>query len=71
MDASDERALKILDYFANLPRVVGPVTLTDEYLAHIARVEALPQNQPGSDKSWVHRVIENSRRMYASAKLKP
>ncbi len=50
MDA-DERALKILDEFAKAPREVGPVTLSQEYLDHIARVEALSQNQPGADKS--------------------
>lgn len=70
MDESDERALNILDAFANAPRETGPVTLSQEYLDDIARVEALPQNQPGADKSWVPRAIENSKRMYARAVLK-
>ena len=69
MDA-DERALKILDEFARAPRETGPVTLSPEYLDHIARVESLPENQSGADKSWVDRTIRNSRRMYASAVLK-
>lgn len=69
MDA-DERALRILEEFARAPREVGPVTLSREYLDHIARVEALPQNQPGADKSWVHRAICSSRRTHASAVLK-
>ncbi len=55
MDA-DERALKILDEFAKAPREVGRVTLSQEYLDHIARVEALPQNQPGADKTARHRA---------------
>ena len=70
MDADTRRALSILDAFQKLPKVVGPVTLSQEYLDHIARVEALPENQPGADKSWVHRAIEKSRRMHAGAVLK-
>jgi hypothetical protein len=70
MDADTRRALDILDAIQRLPKEVGPVTLSQEYLDHIARVEALPQNQSGADKSWVHRAIEKSRRMYASAVLK-
>ena len=69
MDA-DERALRILEEFARAPREAGPLTLSPEYLDHIARVESLPENQPGADKSWVYRAIRNSRRMYARAILK-
>ena len=43
------------------------IDLTDDYLALIARVEALPQNQSGSDKSWVARLQEWSRAHYARA----
>lgn len=71
MDADDERALKILDGFAKLPKEVGPVILSQDYLDHIARVESLPENQSGADKSWAFRAIQNSRRMYARAVLKP
>ena len=71
MDADTQRVLSILDAFAKLPKEVGPVTLSQEYRDHIARVEALPQNQAGADKSWVYRAIEKSRRMYARAILKP
>jgi len=53
MDADTRRALSILDAFAKLPKEVGPVTLSQDYLDHIARVEALPENQAGADKSWV------------------
>jgi hypothetical protein len=53
MDA-DERALRILDEFARAPRETGPVTLSQEYLDHIARVESLPQNQSGADKTARH-----------------
>jgi hypothetical protein len=51
MDASDERALRILDEFGRAPREVGPVTLSEDYLAAIARVESLPENQSGADKT--------------------
>ena len=67
---ADERALKILDAIARERREVGPVTLSREYLDDVARVEALPQNQPGADKSWVYRAIRSSQEMYARAVLK-
>jgi hypothetical protein len=44
MDADTKRALEILDAFAKLPKEVGPVTLSREYLDHIAKVEALPES---------------------------
>ncbi len=69
MDA-DERARRILDVAERAPRETGPVTLRADYLEDIARVEALPENQSGADKSWFHRVIESSRRMYTRAAQK-
>ena len=51
MDEADERVLKILDEFARAPREVGPLALSEEYLAAVARVEALPENQSGVDKT--------------------
>ena len=66
MDA-DERALKILDEFAKAPREVGPVTLSQEYLDHIARVEALSPNQPGADKTSRHRAEAEFRNHYRRA----
>jgi hypothetical protein len=50
MDA-DERARRILDEFAKAPREAGPVTLSQDYLDHIARVESLLENQSGTDKT--------------------
>jgi hypothetical protein len=67
MDTADERALRILDRFARLPREVRPVTLTEQYLAHIARVEALPQNQSGTDKTTRHRGQAEFRNHYRRA----
>jgi len=41
--------------------------MTDDYLQLIAQVEALAQNQPRTDKSWVVRLIESSARHYRRA----
>jgi hypothetical protein len=70
MDADTQRALQILDAFQKLPKEVGPVTLSQGYLENIARVEALPENQAGADKSWVHRAQANFRRHYQRARLR-
>lgn len=37
----------------------GPIVLSDEYLRLIERVEALPQNRPGTDKTWTERALES------------
>ena len=47
------------------------IELDDEYLANIARVEALPENQSGADKSWVWRMDEAFRSTARSARLLP
>ena len=47
-------ALRALDEATELAKSVR-VDLTDEYLQLVARVEALPRNQPGEDKSYVWR----------------
>jgi hypothetical protein len=67
MDADTRRALGTLDAFQALPKEIGPVTLSQEYLDHIAKVEALPENQQGVDKSWVHRAQASFRRHYQRA----
>jgi hypothetical protein len=51
------RALRGLDEAAEFARTYR-FELTDDYLALIARVEALPQNQPGADKSGVWRAMD-------------
>ena len=47
------------------------VELTDDYLALIAQVEAMPQNHAGADKSWVARLLAWSTEHYAKATLRP
>ena len=46
-------------------REAGWPPLSEEYLAHIARVEALPQNQSGADKSWVAKAARDDRAHFA------
>lgn len=47
------------------------IELTDDYLALIAQVEAMPQNHAGADKSWVARLLDWSTEHYAKATLRP
>lgn len=66
MDPELERALEGLEKAAEFARTYC-FELTDDYLALIARVEAMPENHWGADKSWVSRLIESSARFYKSA----
>lgn len=50
MGPTVEDALKALREATELAREIR-IELTDEYLRHIAVVEALPENQPGARKS--------------------
>jgi hypothetical protein len=45
----------------------GPVPLSDEYRRAIERVELLPQNRAGADKSWVEQSIQEYRAHYFRA----
>ncbi len=44
-----------------------PIELDAAYLAAIARVEALPENASGSDKTWVEAAIQAWNDHYAAA----
>ena len=61
-----EDGLRALEEATELARGIR-VDLTDEYLHLIELVEALPQNQPGTDKSGVWRADQAFRRLYATA----
>jgi hypothetical protein len=39
------------------------------YRRHVERLENLPQNRDGADKSWVHRAEEEIREHYRKAKI--
>jgi hypothetical protein len=44
------------------------IEVDDEYLRAIALAEALPENQPGSDKTWIWRTDEAFRRHFRLAR---
>jgi hypothetical protein len=53
MRADTERALQILDEALRTVPAHEVIDLDHDYRHLIAAVEALPENQPGADKSWV------------------
>ena len=63
----EERAIRLIEEIERAPREVGPVSLGQEYLRAIDWVESLPKNQSGADKSWVPRLLKQSRAFYARA----
>ncbi len=67
MDPDVEKVLRILDALEPVP--TGPVELTPEYLALVARIEERPENRDGSDKSWVWELQWMFREHYRRAKL--
>ena len=44
------------------------VSLAPDYLRRIARLEAMPDNASGADKSWVHRAHADAVHHLSSAK---
>ena len=44
------------------------LSLPPDYIARILRLEALPDNAPGADKSWVHRAHADAVRHLSLAK---
>ncbi len=67
MDSDLQAVLKILDELEPVP--TGPVRLSPEYLSAVERVENHPDNQSGSDKSWVGKVLRRNRAHFERAKL--
>ena len=45
----------------------APIELDEAYLRAVKKLESLPQNQSGADKSWVERAIQSWRDHYARA----
>jgi hypothetical protein len=63
------RALAILDEIRRtVPLETRPVVLSEEYLQAVRQVEALPESQDGTDKTWVERVVRQSREHFAAAR---
>jgi hypothetical protein len=68
-DPGAERALRILDEVRRtVPLETRAVVLSEEYLQAVRQVEALPESQDGADKTWVERVVRQSREHFAAAR---
>lgn len=65
--APRDHARAILEAVASQPLPMGSVPLTDEYLRAVHRVERLPGNRNGTDKTWVLRLVEEATRMRRTA----
>ena len=63
-----EEARAILDAAARWLPETSPVTLSEEYLRAVERVEALPSNRNGADKTWVLRLVDDTLRMRRTAR---
>lgn len=63
-DADD--AGDALDALVRHPPASGPATLSARYLRDVARVEQLPENRDGADKTWVLRLAEEMARLRRS-----
>lgn len=51
------------DAVVRQPAEGNPVTLSAQYLRDVARVEALPENRDGADKTWVLRFAAEMERL--------
>ena len=60
MTSTIEDGLRILAESTELAKSIT-IELTDDYLELIARVEAMPRNQSGADKSYVWRKDQTFR----------
>ena len=67
MDSELEAALRMLDDVAREAASIR-IEVDDDYRRAIAIVEALPQNQPGSDKNWVWSMERAFREHYSRAR---
>ena len=68
-DPGAEKALRILDEIRRtVPLETRPVMLSEDYLRAVKHVEALPTDQDGVDKTWVERVLRQSREHFAKAR---
>jgi len=68
VDSHTQKALDAIAAALAYVRELPPVELSPQYLAMVRAVEALPENQPGTDKQWVWRAYEYCRRHFANMK---
>ena len=57
MDEERRRTWEAIREALRTKPLEGPIVLSEEYLRLIARVERLPENRPGTDKTWVERAL--------------
>ncbi len=60
MDSGTRKALEAIDLVCQTPTPTGPVDLDEEYLRNVKRVEGLPCNRSGEDKSWIRELLKES-----------
>jgi hypothetical protein len=70
MDPELERVLRGLEEAAEFARTYR-FEMTEDYLALLARVEAMPQNQSGADKSHVWPGLQAYRNSFKNVRLVP
>lgn len=62
-DAHGDEARDVLDALLRHPPERRPIVLSAQYLRDVARVEALPENRDGADKTWVLRLAAEMARL--------
>ena len=71
LDRSTELALRALEEAEEAARNLPPIVLDDHYIALIARIEAMPWNRPGTDKTWVHELYDSDVAHFARCRRLP
>jgi hypothetical protein len=66
MDSELEAVFRMLDDAVERAKSIR-IDLDEPFLRAIAMVEALPENQSGADKTWVHQVVHESNTHFATA----
>lgn len=67
MNGDNQRAIEAIDRSVEeVRRLEGtPIVLDPAYLAAIDRVERMPQNQSGADKTWLWEAFERDLRHFS------
>jgi hypothetical protein len=69
VNPTDDKALRAIDAaVADVARLTGPATLDDAYMRAVERVEAMPENQTGADKTWVHEALRQFQEHFRRAR---
>lgn len=71
MDDVTRRALEAIAAAEAMKPPEGPIVLSEEYLRLVERAEQLPENRPGTDKSWTERVVAEWTYLVKTARLIP